>query len=200
MSVQARIQKRREQRRAQAIQDAYSHKYEAYLGMGYERFNLSNNLQRATLWSWNGDFTRYFREDLGMTADVRGNYGTAFLEPKQEVNNISHPAIYLHSGMIGPVYRFYKTPRYALYGRALLGVSYGVFSGDFQGYQINATATGLYADGAVFAANGGVLGDYNLTPNFAMRLAGEYTLTGFGSSVQANPGVTLGCVYRWGKQ
>ncbi len=199
MSVQARIQKRREQRRAQAIQDAYSHKYEAYLGGGYERFNLSNGLQRATLWSWNGDFTRFLREDLGVTVDVRGNYGTAFLEPKQQVNNISHPAIYQHSGMIGPVYRFYKTPRYALYGRALAGVSYGTYSGDFSGYQVNSTATGLYPDGAVFALNGAALGDYNVTPNFAARLSGEYTLTGYGSSIQANPEFTIGFVYRWGK-
>ena len=38
VSVQARIRARREQRRAQAIQDAYSHLYETYIGMGYLRF------------------------------------------------------------------------------------------------------------------------------------------------------------------
>ena len=38
-TVQARIRARREQRRAAAIHDAYSHLYEAYVGMGYLRFS-----------------------------------------------------------------------------------------------------------------------------------------------------------------
>src|SRR3954463_11564495 len=37
VTVQGRVRARREQRRAQAIRDAYSHLYEAYIGMGYLR-------------------------------------------------------------------------------------------------------------------------------------------------------------------
>src|ERR1700761_7172241 len=38
LTVQARLRARREQRRATAIHDVYSHLYEAYVGSGYERF------------------------------------------------------------------------------------------------------------------------------------------------------------------
>jgi hypothetical protein len=199
-SVQARIKLRREQRREQAIKDAYSHLYDASISMGYQRFNLSNHLQRVTEYSWVGDFTRYFGDKVGVTLDGRGNYGTAFIQPKKEVDNISHPAINQYSGMIGPVYRFYRTPRYSVSGRVLGGISYGNFSGDFQGDQANSTASGLYPDGAAFAANAGILGEYNITPNLAARLVGEENFTGYGSSIQANTGFTLGLAYRWGKQ
>ncbi len=202
-SVQARIKQRREQRREQAIKDAYSHLYDASLSIGYQRFNLSNNLQRVTEWSWVGDFTRYFGDKVGVTLDGRGNYGTAFIQPTKEVDNVSHPAINQYSGMIGPVYRFYRTPRYSVSGRVLGGISYGNFSGDFQGVQANSCGpkgSGLYCDGMAFAANAGVIGDYNVSPNFALRVVGEETFTGYGTSLQPNPGFTLGFLYRWGKQ
>lgn len=201
VSVQARIKQRREQRREQAIKDAYSHLYDASISMGYQRFNLANGLQRVTEWSWVGDFTRYYGDRLGVTIDGRGNYGTAFIPPAQEgTPAVSHAGINQYSGMIGPVYRFYRTPRYSISGRAMAGISYGDFSGDFQGIQANSTATGLYSDGAVFAANAGILGEYNVTPDLALRLTGEETFTGYGSSVEANPGFTFGFVYRWGKK
>jgi hypothetical protein len=38
LSVQARIRARREQRRAAAIHDVYSHRYETFADMGYLRF------------------------------------------------------------------------------------------------------------------------------------------------------------------
>ena len=51
-------------RRAQAIQDVYSHLYEAYIGMGYMRFVPGPNQQRTTMYAWNAEFTRYYKRAL----------------------------------------------------------------------------------------------------------------------------------------
>jgi hypothetical protein len=39
-----------------------------------------------------------------------------------------------------------------------------------------------------------------MTPNVALRLAPEYFVTGFGSTMQNSVGFTGGLVYRFGKQ
>ena len=79
MSVQARIRARREQRRAAAIHDVYSHKYEFFADVGYLRFQPGTYLQRLTYYAWDTGGTRYFNERLGLTLDGRGYYGTAYV-------------------------------------------------------------------------------------------------------------------------
>ena len=78
-TVQARIRARREARRATAIHDAYSHLYEAYVGMGYLRFQPGPYRQRLTFYAWDIGLTRYFNPRLGITAAGRGYYGTAYV-------------------------------------------------------------------------------------------------------------------------
>ena len=200
-SVSARIKQRKEQRRAAAMHDAYSHLYDAAVGMGYERFILSNGLERATEYSWDTAFTRYYSEKLGFVLDGRGNYGSAFVPPTgNPQQNIFHPKIYQYALMVGPTYRFYATPRYSISGRVMAGGTQGRFSGDFAGNQNASTAEGLYSDGYTYALNAAIVGEYNLSPNLAARLAGEFTPTGFNSSIQSNRGFTMSLVYRFGKQ
>src|SRR5271163_3669293 len=87
LTVQARLKARREQRRAAAIHDIYSHLYEAYVGTGYMRFTPGpgvpgdGGLQRMNEWSWNVGVTRYYSERLGVTIDGRGIYGSAYVGP-----------------------------------------------------------------------------------------------------------------------
>jgi hypothetical protein len=81
LSVQARIRARREQRRVAAIHDVYDHLYEGYVGAGYLRFTPGATLQRVNEYNWNGGFTRYYNERLGLTLDGRGYYGTPFIPP-----------------------------------------------------------------------------------------------------------------------
>ena len=84
VSVQARIKARREQRRVAAIHEIYDHLYEGYVGAGYLRFTPGATLQRVNEYNWNGGFTRYFSERLGVTVDGRGYYGTPFIEPSRQ--------------------------------------------------------------------------------------------------------------------
>lgn len=201
MSVQARIRMRREQRRATAIHDAYDHKYDTYMNMGYMRFKPgpSDDIQRLTFYAWNFGLTRYFNERLGFNLDGRGNYGTAFVGVTQfSQGAFTRPAISQYDLMFGPTYRFYMQPKYAISARLLGGWAYGNFSGDTNG--IPPSLLGLYSDQSTYAASAAIIGEYNVAPNIALRLAPEYFFTGFGSDVQASRGFTAGLVYRFGRQ
>ena len=196
LSVQARIRARREQRRAAAIHDAYSHRYDTWASMGYLRFTPGPSLQRLTYYAWDTGITRYSSERFGIVIDGRGYYGTAYvgLNP----SNITRPAISQYDIMGGPTYRFYLQPRYSVAARVMGGYADGRFSGDTNGF--GGKALGLYPDGGAFAVSGSVVGELNVTPSVALRLAPEYFMTGFGSTVQNSLGFTGGIVYRFGKQ
>jgi hypothetical protein len=208
LSVQARIKARRAQRRAAAIHDAYSHRYEVYSGMGYLRFEPGATLQRAHDYAWNIGATRYFNERLGVSIDGRGYYATAYTgifltygnPPVTTSNPFTNPAISQYAFLAGPTYRFYVQPKYSVSGRVLAGVEKGNFSGDTNHNESISTALGLWPDGFVFAAGASIPVEYNLTPNIGLRVAPEYYFTGFGSTIQASRGFTTGIVYRFGKQ
>ncbi len=196
LTVQARIRARREQRRAQAIKDVYSHLYEAYVGMGYLRFAPGPNLQHVTDYAWDAGFTRYYNERLGVTLDARGYYGTPYVG--LNFSGVTRPAISTYTFMGGPTYRVYMQPKYSVSVRGMGGMALGNFSGDTNGF--GSTALGMYADSNTYAINGGVLGEYNLSPAVGFRLGGDYLATGFGSKMQNSFGFTGAIVYRFGKQ
>jgi|SRR5271165_4582061 len=195
-SVQDRIRMRREQRRAAAIRDVYTHLYEANIGMGYLRFVPGHDLQRVTYYGWQAGFTRYYNERLGVTLEGRGYYGTAFVGVNPY--NVTRPAISTYTGLIGPTYRFYMQPKYSIAGRAMAGYARGNFSGDTNGF--GGKTLGLWPDGGTYAISASVMGEWNLSPALGLRLSPEYFFTGFGSSFQGSRGFTGGLVYRFGKQ
>jgi hypothetical protein len=201
ISVQQRIRLRREQRRATAIHDAYDHRWETYMDTGYLRFQPGPSLQRLTFYAWETGLTRFSNERLGYELDGRGYYGTAYVG--LNFTNLTRPAISQYDLLAGPVYRFYLQPKYSISGRVMAGGAYGNFTGDTNGFGSICQAKNsclLYPTGYTFAGSGSVIGEYNLTPSVAFKLAGEYFFTGFGSSVQASPGFTAGLTYRFGKQ
>jgi hypothetical protein len=201
VTVQQRIRLRRDQRRATAIHDAFDHRWESYMDMGYLRIVPGPNAQRVTEYAWQGGLTRFSSERLGYTLDLRGCYGTAFVG--LNFADITRPAISQYDALVGPVYRFYMQPKYAISGRVMAGPAYGNFTGDTNGFGSICKTAGsclLYPSGFSFAASASVIGEYNLTPNIGFKLAPEYFFTGFGSTIQASRGFTTGIVYRFGKQ
>lgn len=195
-SVQARIRARREQRRAAAIHEVYSHLYEAYVGAGYMRFALPSPLQKVNQYNWDAGLTRYYSERLGVTLDGRGIYGTAYVY--NNGSNVFRPAISEYAVMLGPSYRFYLKPRYSIAGRVMGGFLTGNFSGDANGVPISQTH--LYADGFTYGLSAALMAEYNLAPAVGLRVAPEYFASGFGSSLENNYGFTASIVYRFGKQ
>ena len=98
--AQARIRRPPRAAHQRVIQDTYSHKFEVYGGGGYTRFRPGTSLQHINESAWNGGFTDYLRPRLGITADLRGYYGTAFITPNPY--NIFKPSISEYSFMAGP--------------------------------------------------------------------------------------------------
>jgi hypothetical protein len=201
ISVQARIKARREQRRAAAIHDAYAHRYEAYFGMGYLRFQPGVNLQRAHEYAWDTGFTRFFSDRLGVTVDGRGYYGSAYVFNNAVTNSaITNAEVSQYAFLAGPTYRFYAQPRFSVSARVMGGAAYGNFSGDTSGSTTLSEALGLWPNGFVFAASGAVIGEYNLTPKVGLRITPEFAPTGFGSTFQKSLGFTASVAYRFGKR
>ncbi|MDE3201860.1 MAG: hypothetical protein KGN79_13175 [Acidobacteriota bacterium] len=196
LSVQARIRARREARRAQAIRDTYGNKYEIFLGGGYLRFQPGPKLQHVTLYSFDTALSRNFSNKLGVTVDGRGYYGTPFVGVN--FTGITRPAISQYDVLVGPTYRFIANPKYSIAGRVMGGVAMGNFSGDTNGF--GTANLGLFPDGTTYAINGSIIGETNITPNFSLRLAGDYLDTGFGSTMQNSFGFNYGFVYRFGKR
>jgi hypothetical protein len=204
ISVQARIKARRAQRRSAAIHEAYAHRYEAYTGMGYLRFEPGAKLERTHEYAWTVGFTRYLDERLGVTAEGRGYYGTAFVgihpENPNLVQGITNPAISEYTALVGPTYRFYLQPRFSVSGRVMGGVMRGKFSGDTYHDTTVSTSLGLWPDGTTYAASASIPVEFNVTPHLAARVAPEYFFSGFGSTQQYSKAFTVGLVYRFGKQ
>jgi hypothetical protein len=196
VSVQARIHARREARRAQAIHDTYSHPYEVFIGSNYQRFSPGENLQHATMYSWDAAVTRYWSDKLGLTFDGRGNYGTAFVGLNEF--SLTRPSISYYEALVGPIYRVRLRPRYSVAVRGEGGLAISNFSGDTNG--IGTENLGLYPDQTTGAFGAAIIGEWNLTPSMSLRLAPEYMFTVFGGNVQHNFGATYGLVYRFGKQ
>jgi hypothetical protein len=199
ISVQARIRARREQRRAQAIHDVYSHLFEVNTSMGYLRWTPGPSLQRVTLYAWDASVTRYYSEKLGITFDGRGYYGSPFVGIGGICNScVTNPAISLYNVMAGPTYRFIREPRWSVSGRVMAGLSHSNFSGDTNG--IPSQEFGLWQDGNTFIISASAPLDYHVTPGVSLRLAPEYVATGYGSTIQNSLGFTGGFVFRFGKQ
>ncbi|MGC9224055.1 MAG: hypothetical protein ACP5E2_09015 [Terracidiphilus sp.] len=200
LTVQERIRQRREQRRAAAIHDAYDRRWETFIDMGYLRAKPGPSpTQRLTYYGWETGLTRYVNERLGFTLDGRGYLGIAYVGLNQYSQGaFTRPQVSMYNVLFGPTYRFYVQPKYSISGRALGGWAYGNFSGDTNG--ISPKLIGLYPDGSTFGVNLAVVGEYNVTPGLAIRLAGEDMTTHFGSEMQNDRGFTSGIVYRFGKQ
>jgi hypothetical protein len=202
LSVQARIRARREQRRALAIHDAYSHRFDMFADMGYLRFKPGPSpTQRLTFYAWETGITRYYGERLGINVVGRGYYGTAYVG--LNFSNITRPSISQYDVLAGPTYRFYLQPKYSISGRVMGGFSHGNFSGDTNGFGSicpPGQSCRLFPDSSTYAISGSVLGEYNVAPNLALRLGPEYFATGYGSTMQNSLGFTGGIVYRFGKQ
>lgn len=196
--AQARIHARREQRKQRVVQDTYSHKFEVYGGGGYLRFRPGGPLQHINESAWNGGFTDYIRGRLGVTADLRGYYGTAFITPNPY--NIFKPSITQYTYMAGPQYRILSREHWAISGQVLAGVAKGNFSASSSGVP-PGTLIGLWSNGVNFSASLGVPVDYNLGPTLAVRLQPEYLFTTFGGTTQLkNLGFSSGLVYRFGRK
>ncbi len=195
--AQARVHARREQRKQRIVQDTYSHKFEVYGGGGYTRFRPGPSLQHINESVWNGGFTDYLWGRLGLTADLRGYYGIAFIPPNPY--NIFKPSISEYTFMAGPQYRFVRREHWAIGGQVLVGAAKANFFANSA--ELPGTLIGLWPKGTDVSFSAAVPIDYNISPGLAFRIQPGYWLTTFGSTTQVkNLGWNAGLVYRFGRQ
>ena len=195
--AQARIRARRSQRKQQVVQDTYSHKFEVYGGGGFTRFRPGQALQHIDEGAWNGGFTDYRWGRLGVTGDLRGYYGNAFITPN--IYNIFKPSISQYTFMAGPQYRLVRREHWAISAQGLVGAEKGNFNAN--GAALPGQFVGLWTSGMSFSASVGVPIDYNISPGLAFRIQPEYWLSTFGSTTQVkNLGFNSGLVFRFGRQ
>jgi hypothetical protein len=198
--AQARVNARRKIRIRQIIEDTYSHKYELDSGGGSLRFTPGDSLQRMNEAGWNVDLTDYLHGDLGVTADFRGYYGTAYTGT--HINNgiaqAYNPSISQYTFLAGPRYRFFKGQHWGWTAQALAGAGHGNFGTGTNG--LPPQLVGLFTDSTVLNFDGGASVDYNLGPALAIRLTANELITNYGSSFQKNLGGNLGIVYRFGRK
>jgi hypothetical protein len=196
----------RKARIARTIEDTYTRRWEVGGGGGYLRFRSGENLQRnneITFWT---SGTYYLNPKLGIVGDVRGAYGNAKIG--NTIFNIPNPQISQYTFMGGPNYRVWAKEKTAIsifgVGGAAIGKfdtgAKGLTSADIHVWESNTRP--VFSLGANF--------DYNLYPNFAIRVTPTYlgtffrlspndTSTGSRGSIQNNLGFNVGIVYRFGR-
>ena len=109
-------------------------------------------LQHINESAFNGGFTDYLRGRLGITADLRGYYGTAFITPNPY--NIFKPSISEYSFMAGPQYRLVRREHWAIGAQILVGASKGNFNASSSGIP-PGSYIGLWSNGTYFSAAAG---------------------------------------------
>jgi len=200
--AQARVNARRKVRIQQIIQDTYSHKYELSFGGGSLRFTPGDSLQRMNEAGWFVDLTDYFHGDLGISADFRGYYGTAYtgthITLNPPVSQAYNPGISQYTFMGGPRYRFFKGQHWGWTAEGLVGAGHGNFGTGTHG--LPPQLVGLYEDSTVLNFLGGVSADWNLSPGLAFRFSANEVITNYGSGFKENLGGNLGMVYRFGRK
>ena len=114
----------------------YRNKYDIYGGFASSHFNAGPALiPGANLGGFDIQGTMWVKMRIGVTANIRGYYGTTGVIPNPY--NIHGPFVYEHQFMGGPSIRGPKNEHAALTFHALVGGSYGVFDS-----ALNAGVTG----------------------------------------------------------
>ena len=187
----------RKARIARTIQETYSHRWEVGGGGGYLRFRSGENLQRnnEVLWATWGQYN--LSPKLGIVLNGQGAYGNAKISNFYSLNNIFRPSIQQYNILGGVAYRFYAKEKLSASAQVLGGASVGLFQGNIT--PLKSEQIGMWPSETRPAFSAGVNVDYNLFPNFALRVTPTYLGTTFGGTVQNNLGVNFGVVYRFGK-
>ena len=196
----------RKARIARTIEDTYTHRWEVGGGGGYLRFRSGENLQRNNQVSFWSTGTYFLNPKLGIVGDVRGSYGNA--KVGNTIFNIQDPQISQYTFMGGPTLprlgqredchqhlrRRRRGTRQVRQRRQRPLLS--------RHPRLGVRLPPVLSVGANF--------DYNLYPNFAIRVTPTYlgtffrlspddTSPGSHGTIQNNLGVNVGLVYRFGR-
>jgi hypothetical protein len=175
----------------------YRNKYDIYGGFASSHFNSGPFLVAgANLGGFDVQGTMWLKMRLGVTANVRGYYGTQGVLPNPY--NIHGPFVYEHQALFGPSFRGPKNEHAALTFHGLVGGAYGVFNSAVnQG--LSGPDLGLFSNGLVLAMAAGGSLDLNRSAKFSLRISPDYLVTRFGDKSQNEFAISVGILYRLSK-
>jgi hypothetical protein len=196
--AQERVNARRKVRIQQVIADTYSHKYELYFGGAYLHFTPGAHLQHVSEPGWRIDAAEYLNAmhgNLGIAADARGYYGTAYTGTNQY--SVYNPGISEYTFMAGPRYRFFRGQHWGWTAEVLAGVMHANLGTGTNG--LPPQYVGLYTTSNAIAVTPGASVDYNLSPTLAIRWSVNDIVVNLGGLKEDRAG-GMGIVYRFGKK
>jgi hypothetical protein len=175
---------------------SYNNRWDAYGGFGYARFQTTLGVSlKANMYGWKGQATGWLNPIVGLTGATGNYYGSIGLPPN--IHSIPTANISEHLFLFGPEFRLLRDPKYTVDVHLLLGGTYGIFNSSFpSGVQPNALS--LYNNQLAFALAVGGAYDYNLKPNWSVRLYTDFQPTHYGLAFQKEFAGSVGVVYKWG--
>ena len=175
----------------------YNNRWDAFGGFSYARFQttLGVNL-KSNMYGWKGQITGWLNPIVGITASTGNYYGTVSLPPNPY--DLSSANISEHLFLFGPEFRLVRHPKVTVDAHLLFGGTYGIFNSSFQSLNIEPNVLRLYNNQLAFAYALGGSYDYNLKPNWSVRLITDLQPTHYGLVYQKEFSGSLGVVYKWG--
>jgi hypothetical protein len=185
----------------------YNYPWEVYGGLAYSHFDAGPNLtQGANLGGFDVRAIRELTRRFGVGVNVRGYYGTSGAAPNcgscsgtgPNAGPITGPFVSEHLFLAGPEYRVAANEHAALLLHVFAGGAYGNFTSALGG--LPPSEFGFFANQLTFGmAYGGSI-DLNRSPRLVFRIAPDGTLTTYGNGTEEHFGISVGLVYRLGKQ
>jgi hypothetical protein len=185
----------------------YDYPWEIYGGPAYLHFDAGPNLhQGANLGGFDARAVREFTRRWGIGVNVRGYYGTSGAAPNcgscsgtgPNAGPITGPFVSEHLFVAGPEYRLAMNPHAAIMLHVFAGGAYGNFTSALGG--LPPSEFGFFANQLTFGSAFGGSIDLNRSPKLVFRIAPDGTLTTYGNGTQEHFGISVGVVYRMGKQ
>jgi len=175
----------------------YNNRWDAYGGFGYARFQTTEGVNlKANLFGFKGSVTGWLSPVVGLTASTGNYYGSIPLP--SNAYRINTAKVSEHLFLVGPTVRLYRGDKFTVDAHLLLGGTYGIFNSSFTSANIEPNVLRLYNNQLAFALAGGASYDYNVRPNWSVRLITDFQPTHYGLAFQQEFAGSVGVVYKWG--
>jgi len=200
----------------------YTNRFEIYGGLLYmngqagqvlnQHYNMGGGEGMFTYWLGTPHSSSFLKRHIGLDADYRFGAGTTPVNPTGAAYGLNRVLVMQHIASGGIQYRWLKNRYVALDLHGLAGVTYGIFDHATNNLPSHLVAAcpnqqqpgqqanlGLYCNGSSpYGAAGGSI-DFNESGKLAIRLSPDITFEHFGTETREFFAISLGAMYRFGK-
>jgi hypothetical protein len=171
----------------------YDYGAEISIGPSFLRFKPGDELDQSNLAGWHAAVTGYYKQWIGLTLDVAGEYGN--VNAPSGSSGVSSINLTQHSFMMGPQVRFVRKKRWSAMVQFLMGGSRG--NADPDVLIVDGERDDLSVDNFRFSSAIGAGLSINLGERVAWRvIEPTYFLTAFGGRRQQSYRISTGIVFR----